>query len=324
MNRESQLRLADIFPGLGERVRAMAAHLQSSGVAIAVVQGIRTWAEQDALYSKGRDADGHVIDKAAVVTNCRGGMSYHNFGLAVDCVPSVYGPSQPFDPDWNNSHPVWQKMIAAGEQVGLNSGATWRTFHDFPRFQLTGRFPEGEPSTELHELYRRGGLLAVWEEVAKTIDTGTKLCAGAQFSLAYESTRELDKIIHSANVPKLTEMLAKQQYWQPMRLDEIANQNVANKLFGMAVNMGVHQAAVYAQRAANGLIHSRVTPPSCSTLLFEDGMIGEKSLSAINALDPMAYYALLCDWCRQHYIHVASINPAQAANLQGWLKRAAA
>jgi hypothetical protein len=58
--------------------------------------------------------------------------------------------------------------------------------------------------------------------------------------------------------------------------------------------------------------------------LAEDGVLGDKSLAAINAFDPIAYYQLLCDLSRQHYIHVASINPAQSANLQGWLKRAAA
>jgi lysozyme family protein len=122
---------------------------------------------------------------------------------------------------------------------------------------------------------------------------------------------------------KQAEEIMRGDYWRPMRLDEINNQNVANKLFDMAVNMGVHQAGVYAQRAANGIIQARgAQPPSAA--LVEDGVIGEKSLAAVNALDPIAYYQLLCDFCRQHYIHVASNNPAQAANLQGWLKRAAA
>ena len=143
------------------------------------------------------------------------------------------------------------------------------------------------------------------------------------------------------NALKQAEEILRRDYWQPMRLDEIKNQNVANKLFDMAVNMGVHQAGVYAQRAANGLIQARgaqlpgspdcagvarvgVEAPSAAAALAEDGVIGEKSLAAINALDPIAYYQLLCDWSRQHYVHVASINPAQAGNLQGWLKRAAA
>ena len=136
---------------------------------------------------------------------------------------------------------------------------------------------------------------------------------------------------------KQAEEIMRSDYWQPMRLDEIRNQNVAAKIFDMAVNMGVHQAAVYAQRAANGMITAQVVlPPSAASengvaqallpvySLAEDGVLGNKSLAAFNALDPIRYYQLLCDFSRQHYIHVASINPAQATNLQGWLKRAAA
>jgi lysozyme family protein len=123
---------------------------------------------------------------------------------------------------------------------------------------------------------------------------------------------------------KQAEEIMRGEYWDRMRLEEVRNQNVANKLFDMAVNMGVHQAAVYAQRAVNGMLHARVAPPRLAgAVLVEDGVLGDKSLAAINALEPLAYYQLLCEWSRQHYVHVASINAAQAVNLNGWLKRAA-
>lgn len=166
-------RLSQVFPQLAERIRHMATVLEAEGVLIRVVQGLRTWAEQDALYLKGRDAQGKVVDPRAVVTNCPGGKSYHNFGLAVDCVPSTHGPGNPFDPDWNSKHEVWKRMISAGVGIGLSSGATWRTFHDFPHFQLTGRFPEGAPSEEVHELYRSGGIRAVWDEVDRSASAET-------------------------------------------------------------------------------------------------------------------------------------------------------
>jgi len=55
---------------------------------------------------------------------------------------------------------------------------------------------------------------------------------------------------------KRAEEIMRRDYWQSMRLDEINNQNVANKLFDMAVNMGVHQAGVYAQRAVKWLLRN--------------------------------------------------------------------
>lgn len=117
---------------------------------------------------------------------------------------------------------------------------------------------------------------------------------------------------------KVAEEILRRDYWEPMRLSQVASQNLANKLFDMAVNMGVHQAAVYAQRGVNGMVSSG------PRLLIEDGRMGEQTLAAINAADPMALYQLLCEFSRQHYRHVASINPAQAVNLSGWLKRAEA
>jgi lysozyme family protein len=59
-----------------------------------------------------------------------------------------------------------------------------------------------------------------------------------------------------------------------------------------------------------------------ATRISEDGVIGPRTLAALNAAVPAKLYTLLCEWSRRHYEHVAAINPAQAKNLQGWLKRA--
>jgi len=113
------------------------------------------------------------------------------------------------------------------------------------------------------------------------------------------------------------EKIEEREYWDAMRLAEVENQNVANKLFDMGVNMGVRQASVYAQRAINALatVDARVA---------EDGVIGPKTLAAINAADPIAYYQLLRQFSAAYYRHLAAVNPAQAVNLKGWLKRAEA
>ena len=41
---------------------------------------LRTFAEQDVLYAQGRSKPGKVV------TNAKGGQSYHNYGLAIDIV----------------------------------------------------------------------------------------------------------------------------------------------------------------------------------------------------------------------------------------------
>lgn len=110
------------------------------------------------------------------------------------------------------------------------------------------------------------------------------------------------------------EKIEEREYWDCMRLAEVETQNVANKLFDMGVNTGVRQAAVYAQRAVN----------SRGQQLTEDGKMGPKTLAAMNAIDPQIFYELLCQFSAWHYHHIATNNPAQAANLEGWLKRASA
>lgn len=163
MDSVSEARLEHVHPKLAEKIRKMAEMLAGEGIEIRVVQGFRTWAEQQALYEQGRTTEGKIV------TNCPGGHSYHNFGLAVDCCPSTHGPDAPFDADWNASHPSWKRMSEVGLSLGLDSGATWRTFKDYPHFQLTGLFPEGAPNETVRNLFSSGGISAVWEELDKDL-----------------------------------------------------------------------------------------------------------------------------------------------------------
>jgi peptidoglycan L-alanyl-D-glutamate endopeptidase CwlK len=159
MDTVSENRLALVHPALAAKIRVLANDLCAEKIYIRVTQGLRSVAEQDALYAQGRTAPGKVV------TNCRGGHSYHNFGLAVDVVPAVGGALVPaFVPDWNVEHPAWKKIVEIGTGLGLASGALWRTFKDYPHLQLNGRFPEGAPDDEVRQLFADGGMKAVWDE----------------------------------------------------------------------------------------------------------------------------------------------------------------
>lgn len=159
MDAISQTRIEEVFPPLRDKISSLFTIMESSGIELRVVQALRSWPQQDALFAQGRTAPG------AIVTNVRGGYSYHNFGLAVDIVPSQFDLDQPYNPDWNSKHPVWQRMETAGMSLGLDSGAAWRTFPDAPHFQLTGKWPESAPSDEVRELFKSGGIEAVWNAV---------------------------------------------------------------------------------------------------------------------------------------------------------------
>lgn len=162
MDTVSQQRLAGLHPKLADLVTKLMTQLEGEGIETRIVQGLRTWAEQDELYAQGRTKPGPEVTKA------RGGYSFHCFSLAVDIVPSTHAPGQPFDPDWHKEHPTWKRMEDLGAQLGLVSGAAWRSFPDAPHFQLTGSLPEGAPTTEARVAYQNAGggtagIQAVWE-----------------------------------------------------------------------------------------------------------------------------------------------------------------
>lgn len=114
--------------GLHPEARAAAAQFvnrveQELGIQLRVTQGMRTYAEQDALYAQGRTAPGEVV------TNARGGQSYHNFGVAFDVVEVRPDGSV----NWNTD---WAAIGAVGEAMGLEWGGNWTSIVDRPHFQL--------------------------------------------------------------------------------------------------------------------------------------------------------------------------------------------
>jgi hypothetical protein len=122
----SEQRLAPLHPYMIAMARAIDAKCQAlNGHALRVTQGMRTWAQQDALYAEGRSVAGKVV------TNARGGYSMHNFGLAVDLCPEAIAGGV-WEPDWNETDPLYKAMVAAGAELGLNCGANWHSLIRLP------------------------------------------------------------------------------------------------------------------------------------------------------------------------------------------------
>jgi hypothetical protein len=153
MKPSSEKRLQQLHPALATAVRAMIADLAVQGTVVEVVQGLRTFAEQDALYAKGRTMPG------AIVTQARGGESNHNFGLAVDLCPFTNDK-----PDWNAPMAVWAAIGASAAAQGLEWGGQWKKFLDKPHVQLPAMTVK-----ECARCYQAGGLDAVWATAAQKI-----------------------------------------------------------------------------------------------------------------------------------------------------------
>jgi peptidoglycan LD-endopeptidase CwlK len=87
MNNRSEAVLNKVSPTLAAKVRGAAGTLEAAGTYILVVSGWRTAKEQNDLYEQGRTKAGHIV------TDAKAGHSMHNYGLAVDVVPYLSGPS---------------------------------------------------------------------------------------------------------------------------------------------------------------------------------------------------------------------------------------
>ena len=145
-------RLAGLHPILATRGRSMIDLCSHAGVALLVTQGLRTYAEQDALFAQGRSAPGKIV------TNAQGGESFHNFGLAYDVVVlDALGKA-----DWDSSHPGWATAAQIGQSVGLEWGGSWKKFKDLPHYQYTAKLD----LKECRALLAEGGLAAVWARVS--------------------------------------------------------------------------------------------------------------------------------------------------------------
>jgi peptidoglycan L-alanyl-D-glutamate endopeptidase CwlK len=107
---------------------------------------LRTFAEQDALYAQGRTKPGPIVTKA------QGGLSLHNYGLAIDIALILDGKEaswdekKDFDGDKKSD---WQEIVTIFKQHGWEWGGDWK-FTDTPHFQKTF----GKSVRELLALYK--------------------------------------------------------------------------------------------------------------------------------------------------------------------------
>ena len=120
--------LDELLPQVKSRVDAFIQACKDKGIDILVTSTYRDLESQDILYEQGRSTPGKIV------TNARGGDSYHNWRCAVDVVPIIGGK-----PDWDGSHPVWYEIGKIGEECGLEWAGNWKSFKELAHFQYSGK-----------------------------------------------------------------------------------------------------------------------------------------------------------------------------------------
>jgi peptidoglycan L-alanyl-D-glutamate endopeptidase CwlK len=97
---------------------------------VRISQGLRTFAEQDALYNK-----------RPKVTNAKGGQSVHNYGFAIDIVLIIDGETASWDThkDWDGDKVAdWDECVKIFAKYGWSWGGNWSSFKDMPHFDKIG------------------------------------------------------------------------------------------------------------------------------------------------------------------------------------------
>lgn len=111
------------------------------------------------------------------------------------------------------------------------------------------------------------------------------------------------------NDPTLTQLVKdfyRENFWKPMRLDEIRDRLVCYNLFDFGINTGHRKAVQYAQKVVGAL---------------EDGIIGPKTISLINEM-PSEEFVLKYALAKiGRYVAITDSNRSQERFLRGWIKR---
>lgn len=117
--------LSDLHPRVAPLCQSFIDKCAEAGIRVLITSTYRDVECQDALYAQGRTTPGHIV------TNAKGGQSFHNYHVAFDFLPMVNGK-----PQWQNEA-LFEKCGVIAEGIGLEWAGRWTTFKELAHCQLT-------------------------------------------------------------------------------------------------------------------------------------------------------------------------------------------
>jgi hypothetical protein len=120
---------------------------------------------------------------------------------------------------------------------------------------------------------------------------------------------ELTNCLYYSSMGQVAALQIARGICQPLCIAEIADQEIANKLLSLGVNVGVVNAAKMLQDAVT---------------VVGDGRIGPLTLHALDLADPEKVLADLRQEAENYYEALVTANPNLIVYRAGWLRRAAA
>lgn len=108
--------------------------LAKYGATAEVISGLRSYAQQAALYAQGRTKPGKILTKAPP------GSSWHNYGLAVDL--GLFKAGKYLDEaNPRLSDRIYAELAALAKSMGIEWAGEWKSFPETPHFQYRPGVP---------------------------------------------------------------------------------------------------------------------------------------------------------------------------------------
>jgi peptidoglycan L-alanyl-D-glutamate endopeptidase CwlK len=115
----------ELFPLVQRKLQEHRGLCKKHGITFSVTSTYRSVGAQNALYAQGRTKPGNIV------TNAKGGQSFHNWRVAYDVVPVINGKIS-----WSNEA-IFSAIGYFGKKCGLEWGGDFGNIKDLPHFQLT-------------------------------------------------------------------------------------------------------------------------------------------------------------------------------------------
>ena len=115
-------------PKVAENADILKEKTAEKDITIQITDGFRTYEEQDALYAQSRTEHGNIV------TNAKGGKSYHNYGLAVDfsVVMTARLCGTPLITAMTTANPTGKKLQKSPKTAASRGAATGMTLSTIP------------------------------------------------------------------------------------------------------------------------------------------------------------------------------------------------
>ncbi|WP_409305512.1 M15 family metallopeptidase [Peribacillus sp. SCS-155] len=121
-------KMGPVNPIVKESALEVVRRAYDEGICMQIVSGFRTKEQQDALYRQGRTAPGYIM------TNVKGGQSYHNYGLAVDYALVSPGGREV---SWTVNR-EWLRVAEIAKSIGFTWGGDRPKFKDYGHLEMNG------------------------------------------------------------------------------------------------------------------------------------------------------------------------------------------